>query len=151
LSQPGEFQAAFSRPQESITDDAQDHDAVDISVVMPCFNEENSVGLCVRKAWEGIRKTGLRGEVIVSDNGSTDRSVAAAETAGARVVHQPRRGYGNAYMNGFKAARGRIIVMGDSDDSYDFTALPDLIRPLDDGNHSRPPLICGVSVLASAL
>jgi len=100
---------------------------------MPCLNEEDSVGLCVRKAWEGIRKTGLRGEVIVSDNGSTDRSVAVAETAGARVVYQPRRGYGNAYMKGFSVARGRIIVMGDSDDSYDFTALPDVLRPLDHG------------------
>jgi glycosyltransferase involved in cell wall biosynthesis len=100
---------------------------------MPCLNEENSVGLCVRKAWEGIQKTGLRGEVIVADNGSTDRSVAVAEAAGARVVHQLRRGYGNAYMKGFSAARGRIIVMGDSDDTYDFTALPDVVRPLDDG------------------
>jgi hypothetical protein len=99
---------------------------------MPCLNEEDSVGLCVSKAWEGIRKTGLRGEVIVSDNGSSDRSVSVAEAAGARVVHQPRRGYGNAYMKGFSAARGRIIVMGDSDDSYDFTALPDIVRPLDD-------------------
>jgi len=106
---------------------------VDISVVMPCLNEEHSVALCVGKAWEGIRKTGLRGEVIVSDNGSTDNSVAAAEAAGARVVHQSRRGYGNAYLKGFSAARGRIIVMGDSDDSYDFRALPEVIRPLEDG------------------
>jgi hypothetical protein len=100
---------------------------------MPCLNEENSVGLCVSKAWEGIRKTGLRGEVIVSDNGSSDRSVAVAEAAGARVVHQLHRGYGNAYMKGFSAARGRIIVMGDSDNTYDFTALPDVVRPLYDG------------------
>ena len=69
----------------------------------------------------------------MSDNGSTDQSVAVAEAAGARVVHQPRRGYGNAYMKGFKAARGRIIVMGDSDDSYDFTALPEIVEPLDEG------------------
>lgn len=113
--------------------DLRDHGAVDISVVMPCLNEEDSVGLCVGKAWEGIRRTGLRGEVIVSDNGSTDNSVAAARAAGARVVHQSRRGYGNAYMKGFSAARGRIIVMGDSDDSYDFTALPEVIRPLEEG------------------
>jgi glycosyltransferase involved in cell wall biosynthesis len=133
LSQSIESQETFSHPQRSINDGLQDHDAVDVSVVMPCLNEEDSVGLCVRKAWEGIRKTGLRGEVIVSDNGSTDRSVTAAEAAGARVVHQPRRGYGNAYIHGFRAARGHIIVMGDSDDSYDFTALPDVIKPLDDG------------------
>ncbi len=100
---------------------------------MPCLNEEASVGICVRKAWAGIHSSGLRGEVIVSDNGSTDRSVAFAEAAGARVVHAARRGYGNAYLKGFSAARGRIIVMGDSDDSYDFTVIPDLIKPIDEG------------------
>jgi hypothetical protein len=105
----------------------------EISVVMPCLNEEDSVGICVRKAWEGIRATGLIGEVIVADNGSSDRSVAVAEAAGARVVHQPRRGYGNAYLKGFEAARGRIVVMGDSDDSYDFTSIPELIKPIADG------------------
>ncbi len=133
MSESVEFCTEFSRPRSSATNDLRDHGPVDISVVMPCLNEENSVGICVGKAWEGIRKTGLRGEVIVSDNGSTDRSVAVAEAAGARVVHQLRRGYGNAYMKGFSAARGRIIVMGDSDDTYDFTALPDVVRPLDDG------------------
>ncbi len=105
-----------------------------ISVVMPCLNEAESVGICVEKAWEGIRRTGLSGEVIVSDNGSTDNSVAIAEAAGARVVHQPHKGYGNAYLKGFSEARGSIIAMGDSDDSYDFTVLPELIEPLREGN-----------------
>jgi hypothetical protein len=105
----------------------------ELSVVMPCLNEEASVGLCVRKAWAGIAATGLRGEVIVVDNGSADASVSVARDAGARVVHQSRRGYGNAYLKGFSAARGRIIVMGDSDDSYDFTVIPELIRPIADG------------------
>ena len=84
-----------------------DRDVIDISVVMPCLNEEDSVGICIAMAWEGIHQTGLRGEVIVSDNGSTYASVAIAEAAGARVVHQPKRGYGNAYLKGFEAARGR--------------------------------------------
>ena len=106
---------------------------IDISVVMPCLNEEQSVGVCVEKAWEGIRLSGLRGEVIVSDNGSIDGSVAVARAAGARVVHQPLRGYGNAYLAGFAVARGSIIAMGDSDDSYDFTALPELVAPLREG------------------
>jgi Glycosyl transferase family 2 len=133
LSESVNFKPEFSRLQTSATSDLQDRGVVDITVVMPCLNEADSVGLCVMKAWEGIRKTGLRGEVLVSDNGSTDTSVAVATEAGARVVHQSRRGYGNAYLKGFSEARGRIIVMGDSDDSYDFTILPEIIKPLDDG------------------
>jgi glycosyltransferase involved in cell wall biosynthesis len=100
---------------------------------MPCLNEELSVGECVAKAWEGIRKTGLSGEVVVSDNGSSDNSVAVALAAGARVVHQPERGYGNAYLKGFSEARGRYIVMGDSDDTYDFSELDRLVEPLTRG------------------
>jgi len=116
-------------PTNSRPDDA----VIDVSVVMPCLNEERSVGLCVAKAFEGIRRSGLRGEVVVSDNGSTDNSVAVAQAAGARVVHEPERGYGNAYLKGFSEARGRYIVMGDSDDTYDFTELDKLIEPLTRG------------------
>ena len=108
-------------------------DHVDISVVMPCLNEAESVGLCVEWALEGIRRTGLRGEVIISDNGSTDDSVRIATEAGARVVHQPNRGYGNAYLKGFSEARGRFIVMGDSDATYDFRRLDELVAKLQDG------------------
>jgi glycosyltransferase involved in cell wall biosynthesis len=108
-------------------------ETIDVSVVMPCLNEEASVGVCVAKALEGIRKTGLRGEVVVSDNGSTDASVPVALAAGARVVHQPAKGYGNAYLKGFSEARGRFIVMGDSDDTYDFTELDKLVEPLTRG------------------
>jgi len=110
-----------------------DRAPIDVSVVMPCLNEEDSVGICVEKALIGIAKTGSRGEVIVSDNGSTDRSVERARAAGARVVHQPARGYGNAYLKGFSAARGRYIVMGDSDDTYDFSSLDQLVDKLDEG------------------
>ena len=109
------------------------HVAPDISVVMPCLNEAGSVGACIEKAWEGIRRTGLTGEVVVSDNGSTDDSVRVAVRAGARVVSQPARGYGNAYLKGFAEARGRYIIMGDSDGSYDFSQLDRLIAPLCDG------------------
>ncbi len=104
--------------------------APDISVVMPCLNEAGSVGTCIEKAWEGIRRTGLTGEVVISDNGSTDDSVEVAVKAGARVVNQPERGYGNAYLKGFAEARGRFIIMGDSDGSYDFTQLDRLVKPL---------------------
>jgi hypothetical protein len=112
----------------------EDLTVVDISVVMPCLNEEASVGLCVDWALEGIRRSGLRGEVIISDNGSTDRSVEIALAHGARVVHQPARGYGNAYLKGFSAARGRYIVMGDSDATYDFRVLDQFIEKLQDGH-----------------
>jgi glycosyltransferase involved in cell wall biosynthesis len=107
---------------------------IEVSVVMPCLNEAESVGRCVEKAWRALREMGVSGEVIVVDNGSKDGSPEIAERAGARVVHERRRGYGSAYLRGFAEARGRYLVMGDSDDSYDFLALPDFISPLrDDG------------------
>ncbi len=103
---------------------------VEVSVVMPCLNEEASVGDCVRAARAGLSRLGLAGEVVVVDNDSTDSSAARAAAAGARVVAERRRGYGNAYLTGFAAARGRIIVMGDADSSYDFTAIDALVTPL---------------------
>lgn len=110
--------------------------SVDISVVMPCLNEEASVGQCVKCAREGLAKLGPRGytgEIIVVDNGSTDRSAAIAKKAGARVIFQNIRGYGAAYQKGIKAARGMYIVMGDSDGTYDFRVVPLFIRQLERG------------------
>ena len=104
-----------------------------VSIVMPCFNEEETVGTCVEKATGWLARRGLPGEVLVVDNGSTDRSVEIAEAAGARVVHERRRGYGQAYLRGFAEARSDYIVMGDSDDTYDFSDLDALIAPLDRG------------------
>jgi glycosyltransferase involved in cell wall biosynthesis len=106
---------------------------IDVSIVMPCLNEADSVGLCVTKALEGIRRSGLRGEVIVSDNGSTDGSGEIARAVGAKVVYEPVKGYGTAYLKGFSVARGRYIVMGDSDDTYDFTEVAALVQPLVEG------------------
>ena len=108
-------------------------EAVEVSVVMPCLNEERSVGICVRKALEGLAAAGRVGEVIVADNGSSDNSAEVARAAGASVVKEEARGYGNAYMTGFSAAQGRIIVMGDSDDSYDFTQLGALVDKIGEG------------------
>lgn len=122
--------------REAATARAADPEGQDvvISVVMPCLNEEETIGICVEKALEGIRRSGLPGEVLVADNGSTDRSVEIAESLGARVVHVPERGYGNAYRAGFESARGKYIVMGDSDNTYDFTQIPEFVEKLREGN-----------------
>jgi glycosyltransferase involved in cell wall biosynthesis len=106
-----------------------------VSVVMPCLNEEEAIGACIEKIQRTFAEAGLHGEVVVCDNGSTDRSVAIAEQMGARVVHQPRQGYGNAYLKGFESARGSYLVMGDADDTYDFTMIPQFLEALrEDGN-----------------
>jgi hypothetical protein len=105
-----------------------------VSVVMPCLNEEETVGVCVAKARGWLDASGTPGEVIVVDNGSTDRSVAVAIEAGARVVREPQPGYGRAYQRGFAEARGEFIVMGDSDDTYDFSNLAPLLEPLEAGS-----------------
>ena len=97
--------------------------SLELSVVMPCLNEARTVGRCVEKALRTMRELGIVGEVVVSDNGSTDGSIELAEQAGARVVRQSLKGYGNALRKSFAEARGRYIIMGDCDDSYDFTDL----------------------------
>lgn len=102
----------------------------ELSVVIPCLNEVRTIALCVRKARAAMDAHGIAGEVLISDNGSTDRSIEEAERAGARVVCCPVRGYGSALQHGFAAARGRYILMGDADDSYDFGELPRFIELL---------------------
>ena len=104
-----------------------------VSIVMPCLNEEATVGVCVTKARGWLLESGTRGEVIVVDNGSTDRSAEIATRAGARVVREPTPGYGQAYQRGFAEARGEFIVMGDADDTYDFSNLTPLLEPLGHG------------------
>ncbi|HEV8685941.1 MAG TPA: glycosyltransferase family 2 protein [Gaiellaceae bacterium] len=104
-----------------------------VSVVLPCLNEEEAVGSVVREALEGLDRLGVSGEVIVVDNGSTDRSAASAEAAGARLVHERRRGYGSAYLAGLAAARGEFIVLADADGTYDLRRLDDLVAPLQEG------------------
>jgi glycosyltransferase involved in cell wall biosynthesis len=106
---------------------------LDISIVMPCLDEATTIGTCVAKARSWLATSGLRGEVVVVDNGSTDDSPAIAAREGARVVAESARGYGRAYLRGFAEARGDIIVMGDSDDTYDFSDLSGMIAPLSQG------------------
>jgi glycosyltransferase involved in cell wall biosynthesis len=104
-----------------------------VSVVIPCLNEEENIEACVTAALTALRDAGLSGEVVVADNASEDRSAEIATAAGARVVHEPRRGYGSAYLAGFAAARGKYLVMGDADLTYDFNEIPNFVRELDNG------------------
>jgi len=106
---------------------------IEISAVIPCLNEERTIGVCVRKARQAIAELGLEGEVVVADNGSTDRSADIARESGAHVVVQHIRGYGAALQKGIEAARGRIVVMGDGDDSYDWSAIAPFVRKLEQG------------------
>lgn len=107
---------------------------VEISVVLPCLNERETVGVCVAKARAALEAAGLQGEIIVSDNGSTDGSIEIAEAAGARVVHIEQRGYGNALRGGIQSARGKFVLMADSDDSYDFSHIPRFVEELRKGS-----------------
>ena len=103
---------------------------LELSVVMPCLNESDTLGICLEKAFRAIGEEGLAAEVIVADNGSTDRSIEIAEAAGARVVPVAEKGYGNALMGGIEAARGKYVIMGDADDSYDFLEIAKFVEKL---------------------
>ena len=105
----------------------------ELSVVIPCLNEAESIELVVRKAVDTMAAAGIDGEVVVADNGSTDESAELAREAGARVVAESRRGYGSAYRAGFGAARGTYVLLGDADDIYDFGEIPRFLEPLRDG------------------
>jgi glycosyltransferase involved in cell wall biosynthesis len=111
----------------------------ELTILMPCLNEAATVGGCVAKARAFLERNGIDGEVVVADNGSEDGSPAIAEQAGARVVRVAKRGYGAALAGGIAAARGRYIIMGDADDSYDFTRLEGFIEKLRAGY----PLVMG--------
>lgn len=100
---------------------------------MPCLNEEDTVAICVRKAIGWLSGAGLKGEVIVVDNGSSDASAERAAQAGARVIHEPLRGYGSALIRGLDEACGEFLIMGDCDDTYDFSNLDGLLAPLQQG------------------
>lgn len=106
---------------------------VDVSVVLACLNEEATVASCVEKALAWFERAGLQGEVVVVDNGSSDRSREEAGRAGARVIDERRRGYGAAHLRGFAEARGDVIVMADADDTYDLLDLDPLLEPLRHG------------------
>ena len=106
---------------------------VELSIVMPCLNEARTLPVCLQKAQDFLRDHGVSGEVIVADNGSADESVLIAQEAGARVVHVAEKGYGAALAGGIAAARGRYVVMGDADESYNFSAIEPFLKALREG------------------
>jgi glycosyltransferase involved in cell wall biosynthesis len=109
-------------------------DSPEVSIVLPCLNEADTLGTCIEKALKAFRESGIEGEVVVADNGSTDGSPEIARRLGARVVSVGERGYGNALMGGIAAARGRYVIMGDADDSYDFLEVPKFVEGLRAGS-----------------
>lgn len=113
---------------------ARQEGSVELSVVMPCLNEQETVGACVRKAVTVLREAGIAGEVIVADNGSKDGSVEIAEAEGARVIHVAEKGYGSALKGGIQGARGKYVLMADSDDSYNFSHIPNFLEQLRAGS-----------------
>src|SRR5262245_49707293 len=108
--------------------------APEVSVVIPCLNEADTIEIVIREARLALDRSGIAGEILVADNGSTDGSRELARAAGARVVPVSARGYGSALMGGIADSRGRYIIMGDADASYDFGAIPDFVAKLRAGN-----------------
>lgn len=106
---------------------------MELTILMPCLNEAATVGYCIDEAKKFISESGISAEILVADNGSTDDSVKIAEEHGARVVHVKEKGYGNALIGGIKAAKGKLIIMGDCDMSYDFYNLSEFIKLLREG------------------
>ncbi len=108
--------------------------AVELTILMPCLNEAQTLGVCIAKAQAFLERERICGEVLIADNGSTDGSIQIAEAGGARVVHVSQRGYGAALLGGIEAARGEYIIMGDADDSYDFENLDGFVENLRAGD-----------------
>jgi glycosyltransferase involved in cell wall biosynthesis len=105
----------------------------ELSIVMPCLNEADTLEVCIEKAKRGIADSNISGEIIVADNGSSDDSIKIAERLGARVINVEKKGYGNALMGGIEAAYGKFVIMGDADDSYNFLEVPKFVEKLRQG------------------
>jgi glycosyltransferase involved in cell wall biosynthesis len=105
----------------------------EVSIVMPCLNEAETLQACIEEAWRAINNSGVKGEIVIADNGSTDDSPSIALQAGARLVHIKDKGYGNALLGGIQAATGTYVLMGDADGSYDFGELPVFLERLRQG------------------
>ncbi len=106
---------------------------IELSIVMPCLNEADTLEICLQKAQRAILELQIEGEIIVADNGSTDGSIEIAKRNGARIIHVKEKGYGNALMGGIEEAQGKFIIMGDADNSYDFGEIPKFVKKLREG------------------
>ncbi|HYM45737.1 MAG TPA: glycosyltransferase family 2 protein [Solirubrobacteraceae bacterium] len=131
MSTTAESRRVLAEGDDAVAESEPDHPL--LSVVIPCLNEAENIEQCVAAALGALERSKISGEVIVADNGSDDGSGELAEMAGARVVREPRRGYGSAYRAGFAAARGEYIVMADADLTYDFAEIPRFLAGLQDG------------------
>lgn len=106
---------------------------MELTILMPCLNEEETLEVCIKKAKTFLKENNVDGEILIADNGSTDKSVEIAESNGARVVHVKDKGYGSALRGGSEAALGKYVIMGDADDSYDFLNLMPFLEKLREG------------------
>ncbi|MCM8832027.1 MAG: glycosyltransferase family 2 protein, partial [Candidatus Omnitrophica bacterium] len=104
-----------------------------VSVVLPCLNEEKTIGICINKIKKIFSEKNIKGEIIVVDNGSTDNSREIALKNGARVIIEEKKGYGAAYLCGLSEVKGKYIIIGDSDNTYDFYEIPKFLKPLEEG------------------
>jgi glycosyltransferase involved in cell wall biosynthesis len=127
------FAGSLAEPATDRPTSAHAEVACEVSIVMPCLNEADTLASCIGKAQQALQELGTPGEVVVADNGSTDGSQEIAARMGARVVPVAARGYGNALMGGIAAATGRYVIMGDADDSYDFREAPKFVAKLREG------------------
>lgn len=127
--EPNAVRAALADAEKRLADAGP----VELSILMPCLNEAETLAICIDKARAFLWRTGIHGEVVIADNGSTDGSQAIARARGARVVPVEAKGYGAALMGGIRAARGRFVIMGDSDNSYDFANLDRFVERLREG------------------
>ena len=121
---------------DTITDQMTqtDKNFPEVSIIMPCLNEADTLATCIRKAKRALSENNIDGEIIVADNGSTDESQTIAVKSGARLIHVREKGYGSALMGGIVAARGNFIIMGDADESYDFLEAPKFVERLRAGD-----------------
>ena len=120
----------FTEVQTTPAETKVDGNRTELSILMPCLNEAETLATCIKKAQKALEDLNVNGEVVIADNGSTDGSPEIAVSLGARVIHVAEKGYGNALLGGIKAARGKYIIMGDADDSYDFTNVGPFLEKL---------------------